>query len=118
MTDGVDLSIFAVARLRRGYAAGSSAGQPPARVIAARAWAGGRGSTRPHDHGTRPNRREEFVGITKSRHALRRRGHGRTRWYHVFAATDMAISATHADAWAFDAELGKAFKLAGTHVVR
>ena len=69
-------------------------------------------------HRARPNRREEFVGIPKSRHALRQRGHGRTRWYHVFAATDMAISATHADAWAFDAELGKAFKLAGTHVVR
>jgi hypothetical protein len=50
-------------------------------------------------------------------HALRPRAHARTRWLHVFAPTDLATSATHVDAWAFDAESGKAFQLAGTHVV-
>jgi hypothetical protein len=42
----------------------------------------------------------------------------RNRWQHTFARADMPTSAsTHIDAWAFDTESGKAFKLTGSHVV-
>jgi hypothetical protein len=51
--------------------------------------------------------------------ALRQPAHSRTRWAHTFAQTDMPTDdPTHVDAWAFDTELGKAFKLTGSHVVR
>jgi hypothetical protein len=42
----------------------------------------------------------------------------RNRWQHTFARADMPTNApTHIDAWAFDTESGKAFKLTGSHVV-
>jgi hypothetical protein len=51
--------------------------------------------------------------------ALRQPAHNRTRWHHMFAQTDMPIDdATQVDAWAFDTESGKAFKLTGSHVAR
>jgi hypothetical protein len=51
--------------------------------------------------------------------ALRQPAHSRTRWHHTFAQTDMPTDdPTHVDAWAFDTESGKAFKLTGSHVVR
>ena len=51
--------------------------------------------------------------------ALRQTAHNRTRWHHMFAQTDMPIDdATQVDAWAFDTESGKAFKLTGSHVAR
>ena len=49
--------------------------------------------------------------------ALRQPAHNRTRWHHSFAQTDMPTDATHVEAWAFDTESGKAFKLTGSHVV-
>ena len=49
--------------------------------------------------------------------ALPPRALDRTRWYHVFTAADIPPSATNVDAWAFDAEAGKAFKLVGAHTV-
>ena len=49
--------------------------------------------------------------------ALRQPAHNRTRWHHSFAQTDMPTDATHVEAWAFDTESGKAFKLMGSHVV-
>ena len=45
MTDGARLSMFAVARLRRGGAEGSGAGQSPARVIATKQSPGGSRTT-------------------------------------------------------------------------
>jgi hypothetical protein len=43
----------------------------------------------------------------------------RSRWHHTFAQTDMPIDTpTPINAWAFDTESGKAFKLTGSHVVR
>jgi hypothetical protein len=51
--------------------------------------------------------------------ALRQRAYDRTRWQHTFAHTDIPTSDTaHVDAWAFDTESAKAFKLTGSHVVR
>jgi hypothetical protein len=51
--------------------------------------------------------------------ALRQPPHNRTRWHHMFAQTDMPIDdATQVDAWAFDTETGKAFKLTGSHFAR
>jgi hypothetical protein len=51
--------------------------------------------------------------------ALRQPGHDRTRWHQTFAQTDMPTDdPTQVDAWAFDTESGKAFKLTGSHVVR
>jgi hypothetical protein len=42
----------------------------------------------------------------------------RSRWQHTFTRADMPTNApTHIDAWAFDTESGKAFKLTGSHVV-
>jgi hypothetical protein len=49
--------------------------------------------------------------------ALRQPAHNRTRWHHSFVQTDMPTDATHVEAWAFDTESGKAFKLTGSHVV-
>ena len=49
--------------------------------------------------------------------ALRQPAYNRTRWHHTFAQTDMPTDATHVEAWAFDTESGKAFKLTGSHVV-
>jgi hypothetical protein len=51
--------------------------------------------------------------------ALRQPRDSRNRWHHTFAQTDMPTDEpTHVDAWAFDTESGKAFKLTGSHVVR
>jgi hypothetical protein len=51
--------------------------------------------------------------------ALRQPAHNRTHWHHTFAQTDMPTDdPIHVDAWAFDIESGKAFKLTGSHVVR
>ncbi|RPI23299.1 MAG: hypothetical protein EHM61_20070, partial [Acidobacteria bacterium] len=51
--------------------------------------------------------------------ALRQPAHDRTRWNRTFAQTDMPTTdPIHVDAWAFDTESGKAFKLTGSHVVR
>jgi hypothetical protein len=51
--------------------------------------------------------------------ALRQPAHDRTRWHHTFAQMDMPTDdPTRIDAWAFDTESGKAFKLTGSHVVR
>jgi hypothetical protein len=42
----------------------------------------------------------------------------RNRWQHTFAQADMPTkNPTQIDAWAFDTESGKAFKLTGSHVV-
>ena len=50
--------------------------------------------------------------------ALRQSAYDRTRWHLTFAHMDMPTTdATHVDAWAFDTESGKAFKLRGSHVV-
>jgi hypothetical protein len=58
-------------------------------------------------------------GITDSLvRALRQPAYKRTQWQYTFAQTDMPTNdLTHVDAWAFDTESGKAFKLAGSHVV-
>jgi len=51
--------------------------------------------------------------------ALRQPDYNRTRWHHTFAQADMPTDdPTHVDAWAFDTDSGKAFKLTGSHVVR
>jgi hypothetical protein len=51
--------------------------------------------------------------------ALRQHAHNRTRWAHTFAQRAMLTDdPIQVDAWAFDTESGKAFKLTGTHVVR
>jgi hypothetical protein len=51
--------------------------------------------------------------------ALRQPAHHRPRWQHMFAHMDIPTSdTTHIDAWAFDTDSGKAFKLTGSHVVR
>jgi hypothetical protein len=51
--------------------------------------------------------------------ALRQPAYDRSRWQHTFAHTDIPTSdTTNVDAWAFDTESGKAFKLTGSHVVR
>ncbi len=55
---------------------------------------------------------EGLIGV------LRQPVEKRNRWQHTFARADMPTSAsTHIDAWAFDTESGKAFKLTGSHVV-
>ena len=42
----------------------------------------------------------------------------RIRWQHMFAQADLPTkNPTHVDAWAFDSESGKAFKLTGSHAV-
>jgi hypothetical protein len=51
--------------------------------------------------------------------ALRQPVHNRTRWHHTFPQSAMPTDdPTQVDAWAFDTESGKAFKLTGSHVVR
>jgi hypothetical protein len=51
--------------------------------------------------------------------ALRQPVYDRSRWQHTFAHMDIPTGdSTHIDAWAFDTESGKAFKLTGSHVVR
>jgi hypothetical protein len=41
-----------------------------------------------------------------------------SRWHHMFARGDMPTNApTHINAWPFDTEWGKAFKLTGSYVV-
>jgi hypothetical protein len=50
-------------------------------------------------------------------HTLRRRPYAKTLWRHTFAPGDLAVTAVALEAWAFDAESGRAFKLAGTHSV-
>jgi hypothetical protein len=51
--------------------------------------------------------------------ALRQPAYDRTHWQHTFAHTDIPTSdTTHVDAWAFDTESAKAFKLTGSHVVQ
>jgi hypothetical protein len=51
--------------------------------------------------------------------ALRQPDHNRTRWHHMFAQTEMPTDdPTPVEAWAFDTETGKAFKLTGSHVAR
>lgn len=58
-------------------------------------------------------------GLTDSLvRAARQTSYERTQWQYTFARTDMATNApTHVDAWAFDTDSGKAFRLAGSHFV-
>jgi hypothetical protein len=51
--------------------------------------------------------------------ALRQPTQNRTRWHHMFAQTELPTDdPTQVDAWAFDSESGKAFKLTGSHIAR